>query len=131
VYHPSRLQVIRPCVAISGTVMSVRHEDDVDVHFDLRVSPSLVIAGNVARQHGWLDIEIVPADEPGCVVGRPPQPASGTYDDATCTGANVQTPAIGSHVTVTGPYVLDSHHGWMEVHPEWSITPGITTIPAR
>jgi hypothetical protein len=120
VYHPSRLEVIHPCVSISGTVMSVRAEDDGDVHFDLRVDPRLVNAGNVAHQHGWLVVEIVPADEPGCVVGQPPRPASGTYDYGTCTGADVATPAIGARVTVTGPYVLDTNHGWMEVHPAWS-----------
>jgi hypothetical protein len=46
--------------------MSVRSEDDGDVHFDLRVAPSLVNAGNVAHQHAWLVVEIVPADEPVC-----------------------------------------------------------------
>jgi hypothetical protein len=130
VYHPSRLEVIHPCVSISGTVMSVRAEDDGDVHFDLRVDPRLVNAGNVAHQHGWLVVEIVPADEPGCVVGQPPRPASGTYDYGTCTGANVATPAIGTRVTVTGPYVLDTNHGWMEVHPAWSVIEGDTTTGA-
>jgi hypothetical protein len=127
VYHPSRLEVIRRCVSISGTVMSVRHEDDGDVHFDLRVDPRLVNAGNVAHQHGWLVVEIVPADKPGCAIGQPPRPASGTYDYGTCTGANVATPAIGARVTVTGPYVLDTNHGWMEVHPAWSVIAGDTT----
>ena len=128
VYHPSRLQVIHDCVTILGTVMSVRREDDGDVHFDLQVDRSFVNAGNVARQHGWLVIEIVPADEPGCTVGKPPRAASGTYDYGTCTGANVSTPAIGAHVAVTGPYVLDRNHGWMEVHPAWSINGANTTI---
>jgi hypothetical protein len=128
VYHPSRLRVIRRCVTIYGTVMSVRHEDDGDVHFDLQVDRSFVNSGNVAHQHGWLVIEIVPADEPGCVVGKPPRATSGTYDYGTCTGANVVTPSIGAHVTVTGPYVLDRNHGWMEVHPAWSINAGNTTI---
>jgi hypothetical protein len=130
VYHPSRLEVIHPCVSISGTVMSVRAEDDGDVHFDLRVDPRLINAGNVAHQHGWLVVEIVPAHKPGCVVGQPPGPASGTYDYGTCTGANVATPAIGARVTVTGPYVLDSNHGWMEVHPAWSVIAGDTTAAA-
>src|SRR5207302_3722844 len=31
------------------------------------------------------------------------------------------TPPIGSHVSVTGPYVLDQLHGWMEIHPVWRI----------
>jgi hypothetical protein len=127
-YHPSRLEVIRRCVSISGTVMSVRSEDDGDTHFDLRVDPRLVNAGNVAHQHGWLVVEIDPADKPGCVVGQPPRPATGTYDYGTCTGANVATPAVGARVTVTGPYLLDTNHGWMEVHPAWSVIAGDTTV---
>jgi hypothetical protein len=107
--------------------MSVRSEDDGDTHFDLRVDPRLVNAGNVAHQHGWLVVEIVLADKPGCDVGQQPRPASGTDDYGTCTGANVATPAIGAQVTVTGPYVLDTNHGWMEVHPEWSVVAGDTT----
>ena len=37
--------------------------------------------------------------------------------------ANVGTARAGTHVTVTGPYVFDRGHGWMEIHPVWKITP--------
>jgi hypothetical protein len=36
---------------------------------------------------------------------------------------NIDIPAIGSHVEVTGSYVLDNEHGkWAEIHPVTSIT---------
>jgi hypothetical protein len=109
---------------VSGTVTVVRSEEDGDVHFDLALdSPytGLVNNYNVLEQHGGLVAEIVPADEPGCTPGQAPRPASGSYDYGTCTGANVQTPSVGQHVTIIGPYVVDTNHGWTEIHPVWGI----------
>jgi hypothetical protein len=130
VYHPTRLKIVDPCASVYGTVMSVRHEDDGDAHFDLAVDASLVNSYNVSAQHGWLVVELVPADEPGCTPGQPPRPATGSYDYGTCSGANLSAPHVGDRVTVTGPYVIDLHHGWMEIHPVWSISGGDTTHAA-
>jgi hypothetical protein len=124
VYHPDRLVVISPCKTVSGVVKSIRREPDGDVHFDLSLDApyaTLVNRGNVLHQHGWLVAEIVPADEPGCTPGTPPKPAIGTYNYGTCTGADETTPRVGTHVSVTGPYVLDATHAWMEIHPVWRI----------
>src|SRR5206468_12106163 len=65
--------------------------------------------------------EIVPADEPGCIRGEAPKPAVGTYDYGYCTGAGVSVPPLGSHVSMTGPYVIDDFHGWAEIHPVWRV----------
>jgi hypothetical protein len=133
VYHPSRLQVISPCSTVSGIVESVRHEDDGDYHFDLALDSkyqSMLVDGNNTEQHGWLVVEIVPADESGCVKGEPPRPASGTYDYGVCTGANLQRPTLGQHVWVTGPYVIDTFHGWAEIHPAWAISTSAPTAAA-
>jgi hypothetical protein len=36
---------------------------------------------------------------------------------------NIVIPPIGSHVNITGSYVLDKEHGnWAEIHPVTSIT---------
>lgn len=136
VYHPNRLRVMKSCTTISGVVKTVRSEDDGDVHFDVALDPtytSMLTRANSSYQHGWLVVEIVPADEPGCTPGQPPRPAHGTYDYGICTGADESPPAVGSHVYVTGPYVLDEDHsGWAEVHPAWAISstvPTTTTVP--
>jgi len=48
---------------------------------------------------------------------------------AVCTSIDVRlkltAPAIGQHVSITGPYVNDGQHGWMEIHPvyEWHALP--------
>lgn len=136
VYHPYRLQVVARCSTVSGTVRTVRREDDGDVHFDLQLDPAysrMLTAGNTDYQHGFLVVELVPADEPGCVKGQPPRAATGTYDYGICTGADESTPAVGSHVYVTGPYVLDHVHDWAEIHPAWAISsskPATTTAAA-
>jgi len=133
VYHPNRLQVVQSCTTVSGTVESVRHEDDGDIHFDLALDTPyahLLTAANTTYQHGWLVVEIVPADEPGCTPGSPPKPASGSYNYGICTGADESAPAIGAHVYVTGPYVLDNDHSrWAEIHPAWAISSTLTSTP--
>jgi hypothetical protein len=146
VYHPYRLQVRRRCLTVTGTVAYVVHEDDGDYHVDLSLPAAedyLLDRANSTDQDGQLVTEIVPADQAGCTPGRPPRPAYGGYDYGICTGADVAVPAVGERVAVTGPYVLDTDHGWMEVHPVWSIRvlgrapppatagPGPLTAPCR
>ena len=70
-------------MTVSGRVMSVTVEDDGDTHFDLALDApyvSMLRPANYSGQHGWLVVEIVPADKPGCIPGQPPRPASGTYN---------------------------------------------------
>ena len=102
VYHPYRLQVVAACSTVSGMVESVRHEDDGDYHIDLALNSQykgMLDAGNVTYQHGWLVVEIVPADEPGCTIGQPPKPASSTLGVWVATV--VQT--ASAMMTLCGP----------------------------
>jgi hypothetical protein len=130
VYHPYRLKVENPCLTITGTVAYIRAEDDGDIHFDLSLPASethLLDQANYSYEDGQLVAEIVPADQPGCTPGQPPRlpPTayrSSSYNYGICTGADIATPPLGALVRITGPYVLDSDHGWMEIHPVWAIT---------
>ncbi len=130
VYHSYRLRVRSRCTTVTGTVAYIRKEHDGDIHLDLSLPPNesrLLDRANHAYQHGHLVAEIVPADQPGCIRGHAPHLPSAaysskSYDYGTCTGAHTDTPSLGSRVRVTGPYVLDSDHGWMEIHPVWAIT---------
>jgi hypothetical protein len=115
IYHPSRLQVNDPCMTVTGTIQSIRTEKDGDLHIRLKLDPeftNLLNDGNVARQFGNLVVE------PVCQ-GTVTQP------DAVAACQNfhqdISVPSVGTHVTVTGSYVLDSQHGWMEIHPVTSI----------
>lgn len=125
VYHSYRLKVRIGCLTVTGTVAYVRREADGDIHVDVRLTSKesgLLNRANRADQRGNLVTEIVPADQPGCTRGKPPRPPHGSYNFGICTGADIATPLVGTRVTVTGPYVLDTNHGWMEIHPVWAIT---------
>jgi hypothetical protein len=105
VYRPQRLEVIDPCTSVGGTVRYTELESDGDTHIGLAVDPPFTDHLNIWNhiwQQGQLLVEIVPANRD-----------------------SVSVPAVRSHVTVVGPYVLDRAHGWMEIHPTWSITPAV------
>lgn len=138
VYLPFRLHVVKRCLTVSGIVDCVRREPDGDVHIRLRLarryrhilrpanavqvcsgrkgkaghSPHLVI--EIIPQHGDLPFPSNSADSAGFVTPR--------------------VPARDEHITVTGPYVLDTNalhdlvfpgknvQNWAEIHPAWNIT---------
>lgn len=113
VYHPDRLVVRNPCLTVTGTVHLVRAEPDGDYHIRLVLDPpyaDLVNDRNRTEQQGGLVVEIV-CDNPV------------SQQDAVATCASVSSalrlppPSLGAHISVTGPYVLDTSHGWMEIHP--------------
>lgn len=79
--------------------MTVRHEDDGDLHIDLDTGGILTNAVNGSEQGGDLLIEFMPRD-----------------------GGHLPAPAVGDHISLTGAWVLDADHGWNELHPVWSET---------
>jgi hypothetical protein len=116
VYNPQRLQVVDPCKTVSGIIESKRSEADGDYHIRLKLDPqfsNLVNAANLKEQFGDLVLE------PICMNRV-------TQTDAISACHNfrqsIDIPAVGSHVQVTGSYVLDKQHGkWAEIHPITSI----------
>jgi hypothetical protein len=117
VYHPWRLNVISPCITVSGVIDVSRVERDGDVHILLHPDSqfaNLTNQVNVDRQFGDLVLE------PVCV-HQPTQPdAVGSCQNFH---DNISIPPVGSHVVVSGPYVLDEQHGgWAEIHPITSIS---------
>jgi len=117
VWGPQRLKVLSPCKTVSGTIVASDVQADGDGHYYMRVDKQfagLLNKVNKGVHGGTLILEIVPADQAGCIKGH-------KVTDGICTGAHLPQPKIGRHVTVTGPYVWDSFHGWNEIHPVWSI----------
>lgn len=103
VWKPSRLQVLDGCRTMTGTVASVRTETDGDYHINVVPDAGygdLLNQRNQSVQRGGLVVEVIPADQ-----------------------ALVAPPRSGEHVQVTGAFVLDRDHGWLELHPAWSIVP--------
>ena len=117
VYAPSRLKVLSRCRTVSGTIVYSEGEADGDVHIYMKVDPqyaSMLNDKNRRDHRNTLVLEIVPADQPRCTKGQ-------KVKGGTCTGAHVATPKSARHVTVTGPYVYDTNHGWNEIHPVWQV----------
>lgn len=119
VYHPDRLQVLQPCITASGTIDFERREADGDYHLGLKLDSQyagLVNACNATclggAEHGDLVLELV------CEL-----PVTQADAISACAGYHnpLVIPPVGSHVSVTGPHVLDLHHGWLEIHPVASI----------
>ncbi len=114
VYHPWRLQVVRACVRVWGTVEAVRREADGDLHILLALDGpyrSLLRPANQGEELGDLVIE------PVCV-GRVSQADAVDVCWSDPDPLPNSFPAVGDHVWMEGRYVLDlDHSGWAELHP--------------
>lgn len=87
------MQVIKADTTVTGKVIRVSNEIDGDWHVVL--SPGI-------------EVEFICQ----CRITVP--------DAATsCIGYGTKfiKPKVGQVITVSGPYVIDLHHGWKEIHP--------------
>jgi hypothetical protein len=111
VYDPTRLQQLAPCVSVTGVIEESSVEADGDQHFLLRLDPgqdTLLNKRNQKKKGGDIVLEIVCAN-----------PTTMKKAKSACAGYTnpIRIPAVGAHVRATGTYVLDSHNGWVEIHP--------------
>jgi hypothetical protein len=134
VYFPSRLHVLDRCRTLSGTVDCLKVEPDGDVHVRLRPDPQFAALLRPANglqtcaDHvgAHLVVEIIPQHRQGVLFQGNNADAGGFISPAT--------PAPGDHITVTGPYVIDTNvlhrviyqgraaENWAEIHPAWAVT---------
>lgn len=117
VYNPERLELVNPCIRASGVVDALREEADGDYHLILHLDPAdanLTNAANDQYQHGDLVVEII------CVLPITQQDATSACENYT---NRILVPAVGQHIIVSGPYVLDTDHSnWAEIHPVYSLS---------
>lgn len=117
VYHPARLQVLNPCLSVTGIVDEVRQEPDGDFHIRFRLDPqfaSLLNQMNISSQQG--DLVLEPICQGKVTQADAVQPCSGY------AGPFFQ-PRVGQRYLVRGAHVNDSVHGWNELHPVTSMQP--------
>src|SRR5229473_1376396 len=60
VYNPGRLQILNPCISVTGAVEEVRKEADGDVHIRFRLDrqfTTLLNEKNISSQQGDLVLE--------------------------------------------------------------------------
>ena len=111
VYSPKRLQKVAVCLSATGVIDESDADPDGDQHLLLKLDQgqeSLVNKRNKKKKDNELVIEIVCANPTKM---KKPQKACAGYTN------RIPIPAMGQHVKVTGSYVLDTHNGWMEIHP--------------
>lgn len=111
VYNPGRLKVVNNCVTVTGVITESHAEADGDQHLLLKPDKgyeNLLNKKNIKSKKGNLVIEAV------CIN----KITDAKVGDA-CKGYvnHIKLPAVGSHVRVTGTYVIDTHNGWAEIHP--------------
>jgi hypothetical protein len=119
IYNAYRLQIVKSCTTASGTVDNVIEEADGDVHLRTNLDQAytnLTNSANDQYQYSDLVVEII------CV-----SPPSQTDAIPACQHYTNQipVPSVGQHITITGPYVLDTdHYNWAEIHPVYTLVIG-------
>jgi hypothetical protein len=117
VYNSYRLNITKSCITASGVVDNVLQEADGDYHVRLALDSqysNLTNSANNQYQYGDLVVEIV------CALPITQSDAVSACQNYT---NNIRIPSINDHITVTGPYVLDTnHYNWAEIHPVYALT---------
>jgi hypothetical protein len=118
IFQPKRLTVIDICKTVMGTIVSIDPREDGDIYIEVKLDPqftNILTPASYTQQNGYLVVESI------CQT-TPKTPAAVPY----CQNfhQNINIPPIGTHVTITGSYVLDEEHQrWAEIHPVTSIVP--------
>jgi len=120
IYNSYRVQIVKSCITASGTVDRVIDEADGDIHLRTHLDPAysnLTNSGNQGYpQYGDLVVEIICVNPPSQTDAIP---ACQNYTN------QIPVPSAGQHITITGPYVLDTdHYNWAEIHPVYSLVVG-------
>ena len=115
VFLPTRLHIVNPCITTTGVIKSINAENDGDFHIGLLAdNSSLINQANIKFENGDLVLEVICQN-----------PVSRPEVGSACNNFNhppISIPPVGSHVAVTGSYVLDTrNNNWAEIHPVTSI----------
>ncbi len=113
VHNPDRLQVLNPCAHAAGTVVDVAHEDDGDYHVWFTPDPAYAYLMN-SENHFQAKPAMLGEITPDCPPTSHPADA---HAAAKCPRSSLPVPVIGEHISMDGPWVLDTDHGWREIHP--------------
>jgi hypothetical protein len=116
VYSPKRFVIQEPCVTVRGIVNIVRYVPDGDAIVIVTLDPEYAHLSNKRNEEGYgkdtLELEIV------C---RHPVFRFFVFRCWTCIN-KISVPRVGDHIEADGIYVLDTHHGHMELHPVTRLT---------
>jgi len=117
VHSPDRLQLLEACKHAEGIVVDVAHEDDGDYHVWFKPDPGYELLLN-AQNHFQALPAMLAEIIPDCDLTTNPPDAQSA---ARCPKSSLRIPSLGDHIAIDGPWVLDTDHGWREIHPVHSI----------
>jgi hypothetical protein len=117
IHNPDRLTVLDPCRHAEGVAVDVAHEDDGDYHVWFRPDPGYEYLLN-AENHFQAKPAMLAEITPDCPAATNPPDAQSA---ARCPKSTLPIPKLGDHIALDGPWVLDTDHGWREIHPVDSI----------
>ena len=112
-HNPDRLQDLDPCKHAAGVVVDVAYEDDGDYHVWFTVDQGFENLLN-SEDHFQARAAMLAEITPDCPASTNPPDARSA---AGCPKSKLQIPVIGDHIAIDGPWVLDTDHGWREIHP--------------
>jgi hypothetical protein len=113
VHNPDRLQVLDRCKHAEGTVVDVAHEDDGDYHVWFQTDPGYAYLLN-DQDHFQARPSLLAEITPRCPLSTNPPDARSA---ARCPRSNLPIPKLRDRIAIDGPWVLDTDHGWREIHP--------------
>ena len=117
IQNPDRLQVLDRCKHAEGTVVHVALQPDGDYHVWFRPDPGYEYLLN-DQNHFQARPAMLAEITPDCdLATNPPGPESA----ARCPKSKLPIPTLGDQIATDGPWVLDTNHGWREIHPVDSI----------
>ncbi|HKG98653.1 MAG TPA: hypothetical protein VKA97_12600 [Pyrinomonadaceae bacterium] len=116
IYNPGRLEVLNKCISVTGTVARVKKEADGD--YSIQLMPDKGYEGllnehNFDRQEGALVVRAICQTK-----DKDKKEECKNFDK------QIEIPARGAHVRVTGSYVLNrtTIYSWAEIYPATTIT---------
>jgi len=117
-----RKKVVARCITVSGIIIQVRPQRSLSYSVGLNPDPkfvNLITPANLKYRGGHLVLRVY---RPNSVI----QSETSSYFCSMCgkSHQNIIIPPLGTHVSVTGSYVLDPGHGW------WAEINPVTTISA-
>jgi hypothetical protein len=112
--------VLDPCRHAAGIVVDVAHEDDGDYHLWFTPDPAYIQLMN-SENHFQARPAMLAEITPDCPAASNPADA---HAASLCPRTRLPIPRIGDRISIDGPWVLDTDHGWREIHPVDSIQIG-------
>jgi hypothetical protein len=109
IHNPKRLVLLDSSKTLQGRVEKVESDIDGDVHIQLRIKDTFLLAKNNYK------------DENGCMVGEIVCAVPSVFPVCWFYKNKIIIPKKGDSIEIEGAYVFDKTHSITEIHPIMSL----------